>query len=87
MSHDRGVMYEFDALASKFVQRGIDIFDLKTYVKEALASLGDPLCTSRLWSKPLDQLDGVITHRKQRDASLVWQKIFNVIEFETEYVP
>src|SRR5262249_62008006 len=86
MSDDRGVMYKFDTLAAKFVEGGIDIFDLKTYVKQALALLGNPLCTSRLWSQTLDQLDRAIAQRKQGDACLVWQKIFDVIELETEYV-
>src|SRR3977135_1457431 len=63
--HDRGVMYEFDTLATKFVQRGIDILNLKTYVIKALAPLVDPLCTLRLWSKTLDQLDCAVTQRKK----------------------
>jgi hypothetical protein len=87
MPHDRGVMQELDTLAAKFLQGGIDIFNLKTYVKEALAPLGYPLCASRLGSKALDQLDRAITQRKQRDASIVLQEIFSVIELETEYVP
>src|SRR5712671_4587817 len=71
MPHDRGVMYEFNTLAAKFVQGGIDIFDFKTYVIKALASLGDPLCTLRLWSNTLDQLDRAVTQRKKRNASLL----------------
>src|SRR5258705_7508543 len=85
MPHDRDLIYEFDALAAKFVQGGIDIFDLKTYVVKALAFLGDPLCTLSLWSKTLDQLDRAVTQRKQRNASL--GQIFDVIGLETEYVP
>src|SRR5712671_4724659 len=61
MPHDRGVIYEFDTLAAKFVQGVIDIFDLKTYVKKALAPLGDPLCTLRLWPNTLHQLDRAVT--------------------------
>ena len=82
MPHDRGVIYEFDTLAAKFVQSGIDIFNLKTYVIKALAPLGDPLCTLCLWSKTLDQLERAVTQRKQRDASL--GQIFDIVELETE---
>src|SRR5215813_6926187 len=85
MPHYRGIIYEFDTLAAEFVQGGIDIINLKTYVIKALAPLGDPLCTLRLWPKTLDQLDRAVTQRKPRNASL--GQIFDVIELETEYVP